>query len=707
MNAPLRPQVKSQAIPMTGGLDLVTPAIALKPSSVIAVSNFEATANGYKRYRGHERYDGHTKPSEAIYAVLRFITGTAAVTIGDTLTGTTSGAFATVLVTAVVESGSYGTSDAAGYIVITEINGDFVTSENLQVSGVTKCVSSGTATAGGALNDTDNTTWTRAAIEAARTAIQVVPGGGRITGVQVFDGDLYAFREDDATLPTLARMYKATLNGWALQALGYQLAFTSGGTYEILPGDTIIGNTSGANAVVDRSVLTSGLWSTGDAAGYFYLRTQIGTFQAETLTVTTHPDVGTISANSTPNSFLPGGSFEFVNYNFYGNTGSECMYGCDGVNRAFEWNGVTLAFAITATTDDKSEHIAAHKNHLFLSFADGILRASQDGDPLLYNGALGAAEFGIGADITGLLSERADTLAIFCRNKISILYGTDVNDWQLAPLTTDAGAIAGTMQMMGTPVFFDDRGARDMATTQAFGDFTVGHLTYAIDPLLEAKRRAGVYPTASMRVRRQDTYRVFYDDGTAISIYLSARYGAMTGMMTVAQPMVLDLGMVVRCCCSGEDDHRREILFFGSDDGYVYQMDAGTSFDGAALSAFIRLAFNASGAANLNKRYQKITLETDANPSATLTVTAQFSYGDPDQPAVLAQDFTVTGGGGFWDEALWDEFYWDNAVKGRAEARIDGFGFNISPTIYTSTIYEEPFTIHGMILNYSERGPLR
>ena len=168
--------------------------------------------------------------------------------------------------------------------------------------------------------------------------------------------------------------------------------------------------------------------------------------------------------------------------------------------------------------------------------------------------------------------------------------------------------------------------------------------------------------------------------------------------------MPFDLGMVVRCICSSEDSSGNEIILFGSDDGYVYEMEKGTSFDGSAVTAFIRLAFNHIGSPAHNKRFHKATLELDANPNSELQLTAEFDYANPNQPAAPEQSFTVQGGGGFWDEAIWEDFYWDAAAEGTAQARIQGKGANVSLAIRSEETHIEPHVLHGLTLHHSMRG---
>lgn len=76
------------------------------------------------------------------------------------------------------------------------------------------------------------------------------------------------------------------------------LAFTSGGTHELLVGDTITGATSGATAVIVAIDLDSGSWAGGDAAGTLWINQQSGTFEAENLNEGANNNVATIAADS-------------------------------------------------------------------------------------------------------------------------------------------------------------------------------------------------------------------------------------------------------------------------------------------------------------------------------------------------------------------------------------------------------------------------
>lgn len=90
-----------------------------------------------------------------------------------------------------------------------------------------------------------------------------------------------------------------TFPGFEKMFSDYMLPFTSGGTHEVLVGDTLTGATSGATCEVVSIQVDSGTWAGGDAAGYFFVKSVSGTFVAENLDEGANPNVCTIAAAPT------------------------------------------------------------------------------------------------------------------------------------------------------------------------------------------------------------------------------------------------------------------------------------------------------------------------------------------------------------------------------------------------------------------------
>lgn len=83
------------------------------------------------------------------------------------------------------------------------------------------------------------------------------------------------------------------------------LDYTSGGTHELVVGDTVTGETGGATGYIEHITLTSGTWAGGDAAGTIYLTTRNATaFQAETLKDNGNLNCASIGGASSKNAVV-------------------------------------------------------------------------------------------------------------------------------------------------------------------------------------------------------------------------------------------------------------------------------------------------------------------------------------------------------------------------------------------------------------------
>lgn len=586
---------------------------------------------------------------------------------------------------------------ADGSLILREVSGTFQDNENLQVSAVTKALAAGVAVETGATTDADDATWSQAAIEAARALIQKPAGSGPIRGVHVYGGVPYCVRDNGGA----GVLYKATTSGWQAQSLGSYLKFDTG-TAAFTAGETLTGGTSGHTATIVRVVAREGTTGDGDQTGLMILSGATGNFQNNE-TITSAAGSATADGTLTANALPAAGTYRFKNHNFFGASNLKRMYGVSGTGTGFEWDGSVFVPIFTGMTDDRPTHLAVHKGHLFFAFRGGSRQHSGTNDPYPWSAITGAAELGFGEDITGFAQDMAGLLITLGRNKIDALYGNDSSDWVLQVITDEAGGLEDTAQRVGNLLYMDDRGIRDLRTSANFGDFAAGTVSQAIRPVFEAKRRTNAYPVASIGCRQKNQYRVFFSDATGISVLLNDERGR-----AIQRCALFDFGEIqVSCACSGEDADGNEVMLLGAEDGYVYQLDAGTSLDGEAVPAFIRLSFNHCGTPAQNKRFHKAMLEGDFPADAQIRMTAEFDYGGADQPSVNEQEFSITGAGGLWDEDLWEGFSWDSAVEGRAECRLAGSGRNCSITVISEATYERPHLLHGLTLFHTPRRLVR
>ena len=680
---------------MRGGFDLVTPAIAAVPGRLMGGVNYEPEARGYRRVFGYERYDGQPRPSAASYWVLNFDAGTAAITEGQTVTGLTSGATGKALIDAVVTSGSYGGADAAGYLVLTVVSGTFQNNENLQVAAVTKSVANGVTAERGALTDANDTLWYRDAVATARALIQKPAGEGPVRGSFVLNGVKHCIRNNVGS--TAGVLFKATAAGWVAQDLGKHLLFIAA-TAAFPEGATVTGGTSGATGVVRRAVLQTGTWGAG--TGLLTLSGIVGAFvNAEA--ITGGGGAATVSGTLVTNALPAGGHYDYTIHNFYGSAYSPRAYLAGGVGYAFEWDGTYFTPIHTGlgVTLDKPTHVSELSNHLFLGYSTGEMINSEIGVPVQFKTAAGALSYSFGAKITNMSKGESTAMIVCGRSQIGYVFGNDSSDFQLKPISGDAGAIEWTLVSAGSPTYMDEAGIRRVQSTDSFGGWRAGTLTDAVEPLFQAKQVAMVSAACSMRVRKKDLYRLFFDDGTGLTLYLGRK---------VPEVIPFELEHVAFCACEGIiGSDSEESAFIGTDDGYVMELDHGTSFDGASILAWARLVPNHLGAPAQNKRFHLAIIECDVEGLASLSIMAEYSHGSASLPVTAEQALSVNAGGGVWNEALWNQFNWSAQLVGEATAFVPGLGHNAIYTILSETAYENPHILKAMTIHYSPRGMRR
>lgn len=678
----------------SGGADMVTPSVVVQPGRVRSCLNYESSPRGYRRVDGWEAFDGRPSPADAQYKTVTFSNGTVLPSAGNIITGASSGKTAIVVQLASLYSGSTTNGTATGAFPVMDDTG-LLNGEAFQIAGVSAGVLTSPPGDGGPTTLEEEEAWAVAASEHVRGQIQAVPGTGPVRGVATFKGSVYAFR--DSTDGISGVMHKATASGWQAVSLYVSIKFDAG-TAEFTAGNTVVGATSGATGTIKKVVLQDGDWTTNDGVGRLVLSGVTGTFQDNEIITSTPAGSATADGTVSQITLPPGGRYHFDTHNFLVTTGTIALYGANGVGTAFEFDGDVLTPIVTGEENDKPIRIVAHSDHLFLAYEDGRFIHSSLFKPLNYEVVLGALLGGIGETITDLVPTATGELAIFGQNKVAILYGTNSENWQLKTLTNESGSIPWTAQLIGSPLYLDHIGVRSLDATQAWGNFALGTKTQLVQPFLATKSKRGVTAVGSMRVRSKDMYRLFWSDGSGISIYFGRK-----------QPecMFFNIGLIPSCMCSGEDAAGKEILFFGSNDGFVYQMDKGTSANGEAITSYIRLPFNHVGSPTNDKRWHKASIEVDVESRARLSITYICSYGDTSLPQSSEKEFLVHGGGGLWNEAIWNEFRWSSPIEGTANIYLDGIGQNISLVIISESNYHEPHTIHGVSLHYNYRRLVR
>ena len=680
------PQIKTDIIPFVGGLDLVTTPILVKPGRLLSSNNFEPDIyGGYKRIPGIERMDGRTRPSDSNYYIA-IVNLTGIVAIGDTITGLTSGATAQVI----------SVTSNTEIIVTKYTTGTPFVAETLQVSAVTV----GTITSisiNSANTNALHAQYKNLAADVYRADISAPPGSGYVRGVKYYQGSLYAWRDNVAA--TACVMYRASASGWLPITFGREVQFT-GAVGQIFDGDTVIQLTSGATGVVKRSLLRSGTW-TVSGVGTLVFDTITGTFDATHAIQVGGVTKVTAASVDTAITLLPGGKFSFDIVNFAGSANTERLYCADGVNLAGEWDGTRWVPIRTGSTPDTPKFVTGFKNGLILATSSDLF-CSSIGAPYTYTAITGASDIAVGEIITGIKPQTGDAnngaMVVTTNNRVLILYGNSSADFKLVTHSPNSGGRAYTLQNIGFAHFFDARGITQLMTVQAFGGFQMNVLTQAIQPLVNAKQGL---ETASCIVRSSNQYRVFFSDGTGIIMQVvQNQYGNST---VSGAAMPFDYGDIVfNTIDSVVDTNGIERIFGAATNGYVYELNVGTSLDGDNIPSHMMLVFNNSKSPRLRKRYRRAILHFRSGSTAAVRVGYDLSYGRTDASYGASVERTVLGAGGFWDSFVWDNFTWDASYIQEVTVNAVGTGENISLVITNETDQDEAFTVHTCFLHYTQ-----
>lgn len=677
------PQVRYDLISLAGGLDQVTPTLSLNPGVVRRAANFECSVTGgYTRIAGYERFDGRPAPSAARYNVLSCsLTGTVAV--GNTITGATS--LATGKVIAI----------SGNDLIITREVGTFVSHESIAVTPTTVgVIDEITSMVAGGLADAQ---YRSLAADEYRSSITAVPGSGPVRGVAYYAGKVYAWRNNSGG--TALVMHMSTGGGWAAISPGIEMQFDAGAV-AIAEGATVIGATSGATAVARRVVVQEGSWGgTALAEGRLIFSSVTGTFVDNENILVGAVVHAVVNGTASQMAFAPGGRVQAVVANFGGGQTNRRMYFCDSVNRAFEWDGTYLVPITSGMSPDAPTCIQVHKQHLFLAFSHS-LQFSGIANPYAWSPVLGAGEIALNAPITNLIvlpgDQSSGAMGVYTETDTSVLYGSSEADFKLSNFNTGTGSRAYTAQNMDQTYAFSERGVMALGTTLNFGNFLAASLTMNIRPVVQARRNLS---TASVVNREKGQYRVFFSDGTGL--YLTLANGKYLGAMPVQFPND------VLCCTEGDSVDGPEISYFGSSNGYVYTLDAGTSFDGAVIPATITMVYNSTKSPRILKRYRRASVELTGNSYAEFGFGYDLGYSSPEINQPTDESYSNDLRPAYWDSFTWDDFVFDGREISPSEIEVTGTAENMAIRISSVSNLFKPFTVNSILVHYTMRRGIR
>ncbi len=371
--------------------------------------------------------------------------------------------------------------------------------------------------------------------------------------------------------------------------------------------------------------------------------------------------------------------------NFTGSAGTIEIIGVDGKNPAFRFDGITFTQIVGPISPDAPTVLEVLPSQvLLLGYRGGSFVFSAIGDPTKFSSVDGGGEIAVADEITEMQVQADNTCAIGCRNRVYILYGTNKEDFQLKSLSTKVGMRTATAQSLSDTLFLDDRGLTMLARVQQFGDFAQASISQKVQPLLD--QYAG-RDMCSVTIKTKNQYRLFFTDGASLFVTL-APDGTPQFTQVKYPPQI-------RCAFSGEDLSGIESVFVGAENGFIYQLDRGYSFDGAEYESYLLSGFMHFGSAETRKKWHKLVIECDSATKVLMHATAFFDYMSPDMP----DGELIIGAGSKWDLSEWDDATWSGGTTSWADMYISGVSRNIALHLSNTSSQFPPHIISNLYLH--------
>lgn len=678
------------AFALAGGVDSSTPYLSRKAGSLITAKNFAPDPDGgYTLMQGYERFDGRRSPTrtqlmavavQSVPPAAGSSLSTVPPSVGTILTGSVSGAKAEFI-------GQHADGDDLIYF--------YVVSGALQVGDELTGYPARVAVKDVPAKDSELSppdaplkALRKAGREYLRGLIGIVPGSGPVRAVWERGGEVFAWR--DNAQGTAAVIHRATATGWqAVSTAGMAyLKFKEGTKADpFLLGDIIRGVTSGAQGVVVQIAAAGADRKSGTLA----LKTVAGAFAADEMLrlSTSVVDLAKVVSASSDLTIKPGGTYQVVSYNFYGDSIPETMYFANGVGPAWAFTGDSLMPIRTGLSDadEKPAFAVIHDDHLWLGYDYGMVQASVIGEPLSFDGALGAASFALGSKTSNLLTGPGALLATTQHN-IQVIYGKDPKDFRKETITKQLSALPFTAGYLGVGLVMTTAGITALNRIDAYGNFQDAVVS---DNVRKEMRKLAADGVTTAMVHRDEGYYMLF--GAKGLNYLMAQSGNQsTGIMP------FDWDRVVRYASMNEKH-----LYFTDDSGYVFEGLIGATHDGQPREWYLQTSYAHQGMPMRRKRYRRVILSCSSFEPFRFNISTVYSKGSVDVAGSDNQVNTL-GGGGRWDLSTWNNIVWDGQDVPELFTDTDGVGTDISILIYEVSEDIDTFAIEDATIQYSLRG---
>ena len=387
----------------------------------------------------------------------------------------------------------------------------------------------------------------------------------------------------------------------------------------------------------------------------------------------------------------------FAKYNF---NGTSKIVLVDGLHEPAVYDNATFTVLLDAPTDViGATFVAEVKNHLF--FAKGSLvtftAPYTDTD---FSVANGSGTIDVGGTVTALAVFRQQ-LIIFTETSIHQLTGNTIADFTLQPITTDIGCIdSDTVQeIAGDIMFLGPDGLRLLSGTDRIGDFGLASVSKNIQSVMTGFVASNTSFTSCV-IREKSQYRILgYNNNITqenAQGILATQFAPQGG-----EGMAWAETRGIRAYVADSDYNQNvEKVYFANNDGYLYQMESGNSFDGINIQTTFATPHLPISDPRIRKTFYKLFLYTDPQGSVEFTVSLKLDFDSQGtiQPAPINL-LNTQGTVGFFGSGIFGTTRFGTKLLKLFETQLVGAGFTLSFQ-FESNDQNPPYSIDALTVEY-------
>ena len=387
----------------------------------------------------------------------------------------------------------------------------------------------------------------------------------------------------------------------------------------------------------------------------------------------------------------------FAKYNF---NGTEKIALVDGLNEPALYDNATFTVLLDAPTDViGATFVAEVKNHLFFAKGTTVTFTAPYSDTD-FSVANGGGNINVGGTVTALAVFRQQ-LIIFTETSIHQLTGNTVADFTLQPITTDIGCIdSDTVQEIGGDVMFlGPDGLRLVSGTDRIGDFGLAVVSKTIQDTMTGFISANTSFTSCV-IREKSQYRIlgFNNNITEENAQgiLATQFAPQGG-----EGMAWAETRGIRANVADSNYNQNvEVVLFSNNDGYLYQMESGNTFDGANIKTTFATPHIPISDPRKRKTFYKLFLYTDPQGSVSFDVSLKLDFDSQGtiQPEPLSI-LNTQGVVGFFGSGIFGSTQFGTKLRKLFEAQVVGSGFTVSFQ-FESDNDNPPYSIDALTVEY-------